>query len=134
MIAAIARPTAPAWSRTTSVDSKAVASRSSTHGRRCHDHGRDHRLVPRPASRPTVRAVAAGGASFVEFFAAQIANDHTRKTYLNATRRFAAWYQAHALDSLTEVQPFNVAASIQHLRSQVAPPTMKQRLAQCGCC
>ena len=26
-----------------------------------------------------------------EFFTAQINNDHTRKAYLNATRRFSAW-------------------------------------------
>ena len=27
----------------------------------------------------------------VEFFTAQINNDHTRKAYLNATRRFSEW-------------------------------------------
>jgi hypothetical protein len=27
----------------------------------------------------------------LEFFTAQINNDHTRKAYLNATRRFAEW-------------------------------------------
>jgi hypothetical protein len=32
-----------------------------------------------------------------EFFAAQIDNDHTRKVYLNATRRFAEWCAAHGI-------------------------------------
>jgi hypothetical protein len=37
---------------------------------------------------------------FVEFFTAQINNDHTRKAYLNATRRFAQWCQAHELNAV----------------------------------
>jgi hypothetical protein len=28
----------------------------------------------------------------MEFFTAHINNDHTRKAYLNAARRFAQWY------------------------------------------
>jgi hypothetical protein len=32
---------------------------------------------------------------FLEFFTAQINNDGTRKAYLNATRRFADWCDAH---------------------------------------
>ena len=32
----------------------------------------------------------------LEFFTAQINNDHTRRAYLNATRRFAAWCGARA--------------------------------------
>jgi hypothetical protein len=36
----------------------------------------------------------------VEFFTAQINNDHTRKAYLNATRRFATWCDDHGLDEL----------------------------------
>jgi hypothetical protein len=31
----------------------------------------------------------------VEFFTAQVNNDHTRKAYLNAARRFAAWCEEH---------------------------------------
>jgi hypothetical protein len=33
----------------------------------------------------------------VEFFTAQINNEHTPKAYLNAARRFAGWCEAHAL-------------------------------------
>jgi site-specific recombinase XerD len=82
-------------------------------------------LLPAPLFAPTPRAAQ----RFVEFFTAQIENDHTRKAYLNATRRFAAWCQAHELGDLTQVQPFHVAAFVKDLRGQFAPPTVKQHLA-----
>jgi len=65
----------------------------------------------------------------LEFFTAQVNNDHTRKAYLNATRRFAAWCEAHSLYQLTDVQPFHVAAFIKGLEGQFTPPTVKQHLA-----
>jgi site-specific recombinase XerD len=65
----------------------------------------------------------------LEFFTAQINNDHTRKAYLNATRRFAEWCGAHDLHELVQVQPFHVAAFVKELQSQLAPPTVKQHLA-----
>jgi hypothetical protein len=36
----------------------------------------------------------------LEFFAAQINNDHTRKAYSNATRRFAEWCAIHTASVL----------------------------------
>ena len=65
----------------------------------------------------------------LEFFTAQINNPHTRRAYLNAARRFAAWCQDHRIGQLTEVQPVHVAAFIQHLQGQLAPATVKQHLA-----
>ena len=51
-------------------------------------------LVPSPAPTSVpypLHADAEGGESeILEFFTAQINNDHTRKAYMNATRRFAA--------------------------------------------
>ena len=44
----------------------------------------------------------------LEFFTAQINNDHTRRAYLNATRRFAAWCSQKNIDELSGVQPFHV--------------------------
>jgi site-specific recombinase XerD len=82
-------------------------------------------LLPAALFAPTPKAAQ----RFVEFFTAQIENDHTRKAYLNATRRFAAWRQAHELGELTQVQPFHVAAFIRDLRGEFAPPTVKQHLA-----
>ena len=56
-------------------------------------------------------------------------NDHTRKAYLNAARRFAEWCEAHELDELAQVQPFHVAAFVKELQGQFSPPTVKQHLA-----
>jgi site-specific recombinase XerD len=65
----------------------------------------------------------------LEFFTAQINNDHTRRAYLNATRRFAAWCDARGLHELAAVQPFHVAAFVKELQGSFAPPTVKQHLA-----
>jgi site-specific recombinase XerD len=65
----------------------------------------------------------------LEFFTAQINNDHTRRAYLNATRRFAAWCDARGLHELAAVQPFHVAAFVKKLQGTFAPPTVKQHLA-----
>ena len=47
-------------------------------------------LQPAPLFTPTPKAAK----RVLEFFTAQINNDHTRKAYLNATRRFAEWCDA----------------------------------------
>ena len=65
----------------------------------------------------------------LEFFTAQINNDHTRRAYLNVTRRFAAWCDARGLHELAAVQPFHVAAFVKELQGTFAPPTVKQHLA-----
>lgn len=65
----------------------------------------------------------------LEFFTAQINNDHTRKAYWNATRRFAAWCEAQGITELTAVQPFHVAAFIKQLQADLSAPTVKQHLA-----
>jgi integrase/recombinase XerD len=65
----------------------------------------------------------------LEFFTAQINNDHTRRAYLNATRRFAAWCDARGLRELAAVQPFHVAAFVKELQGTFTPPTVKQHLA-----
>jgi site-specific recombinase XerD len=82
-------------------------------------------LVPARLFTPTPKAAR----RVVEFFTAQVNNDHTRKAYLNATRRFAGWCEDHGLDQLTAVQPVHVAAFIKELQGQFSPPTVKQHLA-----
>jgi site-specific recombinase XerD len=82
-------------------------------------------LLPAPLFAPTPRAAR----RFVEFFTAQINNDHTRRAYLNATRRFAAWCDARGLHELAAVQPFHVAAFVKELQGTFTPPTVKQHLA-----
>lgn len=82
-------------------------------------------LVPARLFAPTPKAAR----RVLEFFTAQINNDHTRKAYLNATRRFAEWCDGHDLSELADVQPFHVAAFVKELQGQFAPPTVKQHLA-----
>jgi site-specific recombinase XerD len=85
---------------------------------------------PAPAVLPALFAPTPKAARrVVEFFTAQINNDHTRKAYLNAARRFAEWCEAHGLDELVDVQPFHVAAFVKELQGQFSPPTVKQHLA-----
>jgi hypothetical protein len=82
-------------------------------------------LLPAPLFAPTPKAAQ----RVVEFFTAQINNDHTRRAYLNATRRFAHWCESYGLGRLADVQPFHVAAFVKELQGQLAPPTVKQHLA-----
>ena len=56
---------------------------------------------PAPLFTPTPQAAR----RMLEFFTAQINNPHTRRAYLNAARRFAAWCQDHRIGRLAEVQP-----------------------------
>jgi site-specific recombinase XerD len=82
-------------------------------------------LLPTRLFTPTPKA----SRRVLEFFTAQVNNDHTRKAYLNAARRFAAWCETHGLQELTAVQPFHVAAFVKELQGQFSPPTVKQHLA-----
>lgn len=82
-------------------------------------------LQPAPLFTPTPKAAK----RVLEFFTAQINNDHTRKAYLNATRRFADWCAAHGLAQLADVQAFHVAAFVKNLQGEFSPPTVKQHLA-----
>jgi site-specific recombinase XerD len=82
-------------------------------------------LLPASLFAPTPKAARRA----VEFFTAQINNDHTRKAYLNAARRFAGWCEGRGLDELAQVQPFHVAAFVKELQGQFSPPTVKQHLA-----
>src|ERR1700722_10127050 len=82
-------------------------------------------LLPAPLFAPTPKAAK----RVLEFFTAQINNDHTRKAYLNATRRFAAWCGARGIAQLADMQPVHVAAFVKKLQGEFSPPTVKQHLA-----
>src|ERR1035438_4159095 len=82
-------------------------------------------LAPAPIFAPTPKAAR----RTLEFFTAQINNDHTRKAYLNATRRFAQWCDQHGISQLTDVQAIHVAAFVKHLQGEFSAPTVKQHLA-----
>jgi site-specific recombinase XerD len=57
----------------------------------------------------------------LEFFTAQINNDHTRKAYLNATSRFAEWCDSRGIGQLADVQAFHVAAFVKDLQGEAFP-------------
>ncbi len=66
---------------------------------------------------------------FLEFFAANIRNPHTRRAYARAASEFLAWCEACGVASIVDVAPLHVAAWIEVLGREVSPPTVKQRLA-----
>lgn len=82
-------------------------------------------VLPAKLFAPTEKAAK----RVIEFFTAQINNDHTRKSYLNATRRFADWCERNGIHELIDVEPFHIAAFIKELQGELAPPTVKQYLA-----
>jgi site-specific recombinase XerD len=85
--------------------------------------------APTSALTPLFAPTPQAARRVLEFFTAQINNDHTRKAYWNATRRFAAWCEAQGLTELTAVQPFHVAAFIKQLQADLSAPSVKQHLA-----
>jgi site-specific recombinase XerD len=82
-------------------------------------------VLPARLFTPTPKAAR----RVLEFFTAQINNDHTRKAYLNATRRFAEWCETRGIRELARVEPFHVAAFVKELQGEFAAPTVKQHLA-----
>jgi len=92
-------------------------------------------LAPiRKSSPPPLPALvqAAGkraGVRFLEFFAAQIRNPHTRRAYARAVGEFLAWCESVGVPSLPDVQPLHVASWIELEGRTVSAPSVKQRLA-----
>ena len=66
---------------------------------------------------------------FLEFFAANIRNPHTRRAYARALADFMAWCGDAGVRSITQVQPLHVAAWVELQTREHAAPTAKQRLA-----
>src|SRR4051794_38216682 len=80
---------------------------------------------------PVLVAVAGERASmrFLEFFAANIRNPHTRRAYYRAAEEFLAWCANVGVPSIVAVQPVHVAAWIEAAMRELAAPSVKQRLA-----
>jgi len=93
--------------------------------------GTEITLSPAPELQPSALFTPTPKAAkrVLEFFTAQINNDHTRRAYLNATRRFAAWCETRGIGQLADVEAFHVAAFVKDLQGQFSPPTVKQHLA-----
>jgi site-specific recombinase XerC len=66
---------------------------------------------------------------FLEFFAANIRNPHTRRAYGGAVAAFMAWCADNQVRSITAVQPLHVASWIEQQTREHAAPTAKLRLA-----
>jgi site-specific recombinase XerC len=89
-------------------------------------------LVPITAPRvPELVAVAGDRASmrFLEFFAANIRNPHTRRACARAADEFLTWCAAAGVPSIDAVQPVHVATWIEAGTRELAAPSVKQRLA-----
>jgi site-specific recombinase XerD len=69
------------------------------------------------------------GIRFLEFFAAQIRNPHTRRAYARAVGDFLAWCESVGVTSLPDVQPLHVASWIEMQGKEVSAPSVKQQLA-----
>jgi site-specific recombinase XerC len=86
-----------------------------------------------PAADLVPALVAAAGERaemrFLEFFAANIRNPHTRRAYSRAAEEFLAWCAAAGVPSLAAVQPVHVATWIEASMRGLAAPSVKQRLA-----
>jgi site-specific recombinase XerD len=87
-----------------------------------------------PVAPPVLPALitAAGeraGMRFLEFFAANIRNPHTRRAYYRAAEEFLTWCVSVGVPSIAAVQPVHVAAWIEASMRELATPSVKQRLA-----
>jgi site-specific recombinase XerC len=91
-----------------------------------------NQLVPIAAPRVPELVAAAGehaGMRFLEFFAANIRNPHTRRAYARAADEFLAWCASVGVPSVGAVQPVHVATWIEAGTRELAAPSVKQRLA-----
>ena len=89
-------------------------------------------LVPITSAALPALVVAAGeraGMRFLEFFAANIRNPHTRRAYARAADEFLSWCAAAGVPSIGTVQPVHVATWIEAGTRELAAPSVKQRLA-----
>jgi site-specific recombinase XerC len=89
-------------------------------------------LLPSSLPVPALVAAAGDGASvrFLEFFAANIRNAHTRRAYSRAVAEFLAWCENRGVPSLAHVAPLHVATWIEaQMQAGLAAPSVKQRLA-----
>ena len=89
-------------------------------------------LVPISSSALPALVTAAGERAsirFLEFFAANIRNPHTRRAYYRAAQEFLAWCGSVGLSSIAAVEPVHVAAWIEAGTRELSTPSVKQRLA-----
>jgi site-specific recombinase XerC len=85
-----------------------------------------------PPSLPVPALIAAAGAHarirFLEFFAANIRNPHTRRAYSRAVAEFLASCADAGVPSIAQVAPLHVATWIEAQTRELSAPSVKQRL------
>lgn len=86
--------------------------------------------IGNPHLVPSLIAAAgdAAGWRYVEFFAANIRNPHTRRAYARACREFFAWCEMRGL-TLATIRPVDVAAWVEAKQQTHSSPAVKQQLA-----
>jgi site-specific recombinase XerD len=91
-------------------------------------------LVPLTVSARALPAIVAAADNdarerFLEFFASNIRNRHTRRAYLTAVQDFLDWCEPAGVGSFREVRPLHVAAWVEQQSQTHKAPTAKLRLA-----
>jgi site-specific recombinase XerD len=97
-----------------------------------HGDAAMNELVPVSSVALPALVAAAGERAcirFLEFFAANIRNPHTRRAYYRAAEEFLAWCGSTGVPSIAAVQPVHVATWIEASTRELAAPSVKQRLA-----
>lgn len=65
---------------------------------------------------------------FLAFFAAEIANDATRESYMRDVARFGRWCDERAFE-LERVSPIHLAAYREQIKQELAPPSVKRHFS-----
>jgi hypothetical protein len=88
-------------------------------------------VVPQTFPAPALieRASASTRKKFFEFFTVPIRNANTRAAYYRAIEQFLFWCERAGYRDLEDIEPITVAAYIETLQRQAAPPTVKQHMA-----
>jgi site-specific recombinase XerD len=91
-------------------------------------------LVPLSAAARALPAIVAAAdrdarERFLEFFASNIRNRHTRRAYRTAVQDFLDWCEGAGVASFREVRPLHVAAWVEQQTQTHKAPTAKLRLA-----
>src|SRR6201988_1031777 len=66
---------------------------------------------------------------FSKFFPVPTRNANTRAAYYRAIQQFLTWCERAGYQHLEDIEPITVAAYIETLQRQAAPPTVKQHMA-----
>jgi hypothetical protein len=70
---------------------------------------------------------------YIEFFTANINNDHTRRAYARACARFFGWCEDRGL-TITSIRPFDVAAWVKNFRRNMRRRGSSSISRHCACC